>query len=279
MYCKYCGKQIADDSVFCQYCGGNVADNYIEDKENCLQNDDVEMLSNAHKETEIIKPEIEYKKAYEEGGGEDGTKSEQFANDGQNTTSKVELRQIIEEEKQIEEKKQGKNKKSNIQPKKKKGCLTIFFLVAAILFGQWFIKPMAKLYMRQRMKHQVESSGVYGAGLDRAEPIMYKIKNECPSNLGLLGNLNEVSYGVGTISIKFKNSDYDNSSRYRFESEIAAKNFLTAEIHKMPNSLKDVMKEIVEEDFSLSVEISSETTYKSTNIFLNPNELSKALNQ
>lgn len=24
MYCKHCGKQIADDSAFCQYCGGKV---------------------------------------------------------------------------------------------------------------------------------------------------------------------------------------------------------------------------------------------------------------
>ena len=24
MYCKYCGKQIADDSTFCQYCGGKL---------------------------------------------------------------------------------------------------------------------------------------------------------------------------------------------------------------------------------------------------------------
>lgn len=24
MYCKHCGKQIADDSTFCQYCGGKV---------------------------------------------------------------------------------------------------------------------------------------------------------------------------------------------------------------------------------------------------------------
>lgn len=22
MFCKHCGKQIADDSTFCQYCGG-----------------------------------------------------------------------------------------------------------------------------------------------------------------------------------------------------------------------------------------------------------------
>lgn len=26
MYCKHCGKQIADDSKFCQYCGGNQED-------------------------------------------------------------------------------------------------------------------------------------------------------------------------------------------------------------------------------------------------------------
>ena len=26
MYCKYCGKQIADDSKFCQHCGGNLED-------------------------------------------------------------------------------------------------------------------------------------------------------------------------------------------------------------------------------------------------------------
>lgn len=26
MYCKHCGKQIADDSTFCQYCGGKVMD-------------------------------------------------------------------------------------------------------------------------------------------------------------------------------------------------------------------------------------------------------------
>lgn len=24
MYCKHCGKEIADDSVFCQYCGGEL---------------------------------------------------------------------------------------------------------------------------------------------------------------------------------------------------------------------------------------------------------------
>lgn len=26
MYCKHCGKQIADDSKFCQHCGGNLED-------------------------------------------------------------------------------------------------------------------------------------------------------------------------------------------------------------------------------------------------------------
>ena len=27
MYCKYCGKQIDDDSVYCRYCGKKVVEN------------------------------------------------------------------------------------------------------------------------------------------------------------------------------------------------------------------------------------------------------------
>ena len=29
MYCKHCGKQIADDSSFCQYCGEKVIDELL----------------------------------------------------------------------------------------------------------------------------------------------------------------------------------------------------------------------------------------------------------
>lgn len=33
MYCKYCGKQIADDSTSCQYCGGKVDVPVVEPQE------------------------------------------------------------------------------------------------------------------------------------------------------------------------------------------------------------------------------------------------------
>ena len=34
MYCKHCGKQIADDSSFCQYCGGKVMDESLSQESN-----------------------------------------------------------------------------------------------------------------------------------------------------------------------------------------------------------------------------------------------------
>ena len=34
MYCKHCGKQIADDSKFCQYCGGKQEETTTNSKEN-----------------------------------------------------------------------------------------------------------------------------------------------------------------------------------------------------------------------------------------------------
>ena len=35
MYCKHCGKEIADDSVFCQYCGGELQE--LENEEKILR--------------------------------------------------------------------------------------------------------------------------------------------------------------------------------------------------------------------------------------------------
>ena len=29
MYCKHCGKEIADDSKFCQHCGLKITDSYV----------------------------------------------------------------------------------------------------------------------------------------------------------------------------------------------------------------------------------------------------------
>jgi len=164
-----------------------------------------------------------------------------------------------------------KNTKSS---KKKPGCLTVIIIAVLILFANFFLRPMAKLYMRQRMNHQTEASGVYGAGLDRAEPIMDKLRKETPSTLGFLGELKKVYYGIGTITMEFKKADYENSP-----SGNAAKKHVIAEIQAMPNSLKKIMKEIVEEDFSLSIEISSgEIGTGSTIINLSPNEIEKALN-
>ena len=37
MYCKHCGKQIADDSKFCQYCGGKQEETTTNSKENSNQ--------------------------------------------------------------------------------------------------------------------------------------------------------------------------------------------------------------------------------------------------
>jgi uncharacterized membrane protein YvbJ len=33
MYCKYCGKEIANDSVFCQFCGKNLLESISVNKE------------------------------------------------------------------------------------------------------------------------------------------------------------------------------------------------------------------------------------------------------
>ena len=33
MYCKHCGKEIADNSVFCKYCGGKTDDAPVKDYE------------------------------------------------------------------------------------------------------------------------------------------------------------------------------------------------------------------------------------------------------
>lgn len=42
MYCKHCGKQIADDSTFCQYCGGKVMDeSLLQESRTILPNDSV----------------------------------------------------------------------------------------------------------------------------------------------------------------------------------------------------------------------------------------------
>jgi len=188
----------------------------------------------------------------------------------------IESSTINDGEKQhAEDNKQSENNRKPQPPKKGSSCLTIILIAALVLFANFFIRPMAKLYMRQRMKHQTEASGVLGAGLDRAEPIMNKLRKETPSNLGFLGKLEKVYYGIGTISMEFKKPDYDNSP-----SGNAAKKYVIAEIQAMPNSLKKVIREIVEEDFYLNIEIISEDTRdKIVVVNLSPSEIEKVLNE
>lgn len=344
MYCKHCGKEIADDSKFCQHCGGKL-DNDVEviKGESPIDKIVSKLFSNINKK---------YLYAYIvwvviniilliSGGGHIGSTSsfypftsdsgyyfnyhyydytefityvilipllalynykflikplkKQIKGNKSKDNKKSKLENVLEEPKEItdntfnpneqniintaelhqttETEKQG-YRNDNKQSKKKIGCFTIFVIVATILIGDWFVRPMAKLYMRQRMNHRVEASGVYGAGLDRAEPIMDKLKKEVPSSLRKFGQLKKVSYGIGTITMEFNKTDYDNSPRGN-----AAKGFIMAEIHAMPNSLKKIMKEIVKEDFSLSIEIHYPDESGYTSVIISPYELGKALNR
>ena len=52
MYCKHCGKQIADDSSFCQYCGGKVTD------ESLLQESSTILPANNENNSEESTPEV-----------------------------------------------------------------------------------------------------------------------------------------------------------------------------------------------------------------------------
>jgi len=344
MYCKHCGKEIADDSKFCQHCGGKL-DNDVEviKGESHIDKITSKLFSNINKKylyayivwvvinvillisgggyigatnsfypftsdsgyyfnyhcydsTEFItyvilipllvlynfKFLIEPLKRQMKGNKSKDNNNNKIENvleeskeitdntvnpNEQNIINTAELHQTIETEKQGD-------RNDNKQSKKKISCLTIFVIVATIIVANWFVRPMAKLYMRQRMNHRVEASGVYGAGLDRAEPIMDKLKKEVPSSLRKFGQLKEVSYGIGTITMEFNKTNYDNSPRGN-----AAKGFVMAEIQAMPNSLKKVMKEIVEEDFSLSIEIHYPDESRYTSVIISPYELGKAINR
>lgn len=229
MYCKHCGKEIADDSNFCQHCGG---------------------------EQDIIL-------------------SKQSDNSEQDTITKAEVQQSNDEDKQSD------NTIGRQRAKKKTSYFTLFFIIAAILFSTFVIRPMVKFYKKQRAIHKVEASGVLGAGLDRAEPIVNKIKKEFPFSLEMLGDIEKVYFGTGTIIMEFKWADSYNplglDFDYVYKHGNAAKEFIKTEIQAMPSSLRECMKDIVEEDFSLSIDISLETSSNSAHIVLNPHEVEEAL--
>ena len=217
-------------------------------------------------------PSLSLKSDYKQ----DRIQSEPIINGEQNIINETELQETNESEKITEEGEKGENNEKNKESKKIDGCITIFLIAFVLLFSHFFIIPMAKLYMRQRMNHQIEASGVYGAGLDRAEPIMVKIRKEAHSSLGMFGKLKKTSYGLGTIILEFEKDDYHN-----FPKGNSSKVFVLSEIQTMPTSMKNVMKEIVEEDFSLSIEIHPSETSMSryTRVNLSPYELGKVLNR
>lgn len=343
MYCKHCGKEIADDSKFCQHCGGKQLESEVRGNEAPFGKIVSKLFSNINKKylyAYIIWVVINTILLISGGGNIGATSSfypftsdsgyyfnyhcydstefityvilipllvlynfkflieplkrQMKGNKSKDNNNKIE--NVLEEAKEItdntvnpneqsiimtaelnqiiETEKQGDRNDKN-QSKKKTSCFTIFVIVATIIVADWFVKPMAKLYMRQRMNHRVEASGVYGAGLDRAEPIMDNLKREVPSSLRKFGQLKKVSYGIGTITMEFNKTDYENSLRGD-----AAKGFVMAEIQSMPNSLKKVMKEIVEEEFSLSIEFNyPQKSSGYTVVNISPYELGKALNR
>lgn len=169
------------------------------------------------------------------------------------------------------------NKKIN---KKRIGCFSII-LIILLIFYQLFISPMIKHYARHRANHNIEASGVLGAGLDKAEPIVNDIKNEMPFSLYMLGNIEKVYYGTGIIIMEFEMSDSYNplglDLDYVYKNEEAAKEFIKTEIQAMNNSLRNSMADIAEEDFSLSIGISLTSKSKSANIMLSPQEILEAL--
>ena len=54
MYCKHCGKEIADDSKFCQHCGGK-QDGFVS----------VETVSNTESEKKEVTSKVEFKHTFE----------------------------------------------------------------------------------------------------------------------------------------------------------------------------------------------------------------------
>lgn len=59
MYCKYCGKQIEEDSVFCKFCGQHLDDNKDTEKEVHVENSNTVEIQSEDIELNEIKPELE----------------------------------------------------------------------------------------------------------------------------------------------------------------------------------------------------------------------------
>jgi hypothetical protein len=168
------------------------------------------------------------------------------------------------------------SKKAN----KNVGCSTIIVIIGFILLSFLF-KPFIKQCSRQQIRKAQETTGVFGAGSDRAERIIDGIRKEMPIKLEVLGTLNRVYYGTGLVIMDFepdnisvpKDIDDNNAS----VNTNASKQFVMAEIQNMPDNLKQLIKDVADEKFSLSVEFRLRPEGQNTTVILEPSEILAAL--
>lgn len=160
------------------------------------------------------------------------------------------------------------------------GCSTILVIVGFFLLSLLF-KPFIKQCSRQQIRKTQETTGVFGAGADRAERIIDGIKKEMPIKLEVLGTLNRVYYGTGLVVMDFEPDNIlvpkeigDNNI---IVNANASKQFVIAEIQNMPDNLKCLIKEVADEEFSLSLDFRIRPMGHNINVILGPSEIIAAL--
>lgn len=170
----------------------------------------------------------------------------------------------------------GVSKKAN----KNVGCSTILVIVGFILLSQFF-KPFIKQCSRQQIRRTQCPTGVFEAGSDRAERIIDGIKKEMPIKLEVLGTLNRVYYGTGLVIMDFEPDNIlvpegidDNNVSVNSN---ASKQFVMAEIQNMPDNVRQLIKEVADESFSLSLEFRIRPSGHNITVTLDPSEILAAL--
>lgn len=160
------------------------------------------------------------------------------------------------------------------------GCSTILVTVGFILLLS-LLKPFIKQYSRQQIKKSQDATGVLGAGYDRAEHIIDGIKKEMPIKLEVLGTLSHVFYGTGLVIMEF---EPDNTMIPMGIDDVnvsintnASKQFVMAEIQNMPDNLKQLIKEVADERFSLSLGFRFSPNGQNTTVLLEPSDILKAV--
>lgn len=136
-------------------------------------------------------------------------------------------------------------------------------------------------FLRNKVQQESEETGVYGAGLDRARPIIKELNGLLPLSLEMLGKMKKANYGTGFIIIDFELSDNYNPLGlvldYVYKNEDKAKEFIMTEIQAMPEKLRNIMNDIAKEDFSLSIEFTLSSGKQSAHVNLEPSEIEDAL--